>query len=155
VGAALDFPETFVGIIADLHHVAPPVLRATIRAKSVDRTMLVTDAMPTVGTGLTSFVLQGREIFRREGRLTMADGTLAGSDLDMASAVQNAVEHLGADLPAALGMASAVPAVFLRMDGELGRIAAGYRASLALLDDDQNVLRTWIDGRESAPQSER
>ena len=51
-------------------------------------------------------------------------------------------------MPTALAMASRVPAEFLRLDGELGRIAPGYRASLVLLDDDLKVRATWIDGSE-------
>jgi N-acetylglucosamine-6-phosphate deacetylase len=44
-------------------------------------------------------------------------------------------------------MASRAPATFLRLDGELGRIAPGYRANLVLLDDELQVSETWIDGR--------
>ncbi len=150
VGAALDERETWCGIIADMHHVSAPALRIALRAKGADKTMLVTDAMPTVGSALQSFELQGRTILRRGGRLTMEDGTLAGSDLDMATAVRNAVAHLGVDGATALQMASFVPATFLRLDGELGRIKRGYRASLVLLDEDLKVRRTWIDGEDEA-----
>ena len=110
--------------------------------------MLVTDAMSVTGTDLPSFELQGRTIFRRDGRLVTADGTLGGSDLDMATAVRNCHRQLGVDLASALGMASLGPAAFLRLDGELGRIAPGYRANLVLLDDELNVRSTWIDGVE-------
>jgi N-acetylglucosamine-6-phosphate deacetylase len=110
--------------------------------------MLVTDAMSTTGSDIDSFVLLGQTIFRREGRLTTEDGTLAGSDLDMASAVRNCVRHLGVELGDALRMASTSPAAFLRLDGELGRIAPGYRADLVLLDDDLQVRSTWIDADE-------
>jgi len=108
--------------------------------------MLVTDAMSVTGTDLKGFDLHGRAIFRRDGRLTTADGTLAGSDLDMASAVRNAVSRLGVSLPDALRMASLHPAAFLKLDHELGRIAPGYRADLVLLDEKIAVQRTWIDG---------
>ena len=148
VGAALDERETWLSLIVDMHHVSAPAMRVALAAKGTDRTMLVTDAMSTVGTELESFDLQGRKILRAGGRLTTEDGTLAGSDLDMASAVRNTVRHLGVSLPAALRMASLAPAEFLRLEGELGRIAPGYRASLVLLDDDLNVRGAWIDGAE-------
>ncbi len=148
VGAALDDPLAFAGVIADLHHVAAPVLKMAFRLKGADRMLLVTDAMPTVGTDLQSFDLQGRTVYRRDGRLTTADGTLAGSDLDMATAVRNAVSHLGLDLADALRMASLVPATFLRLDGALGMIKRGYRANMVLLDPDMRVRSTWIDGEE-------
>ena len=66
----------------------------------------------------------------------------------METAVRNAVHYLKVDVPTALAMASRVPAEFLRLDGELGRIAPGFRASLVLLDDDLKVRATWIDGDE-------
>ena len=147
VGAALDDPDAWCGIIVDLHHVSVPSLRVAINARGWERMMLVTDAMPSVGSQLDHFELLGRTVTRKDGMLTTADGTLAGSDLDMASAVRNTIRHLGLPLEAALHMASRAPAEFLGLGGELGRIAPGYRASLVLLDDDLEVVETWIDGR--------
>ncbi len=146
VGAGLDSYGTWCGLIVDGHHVSDAALRVAIAAKGTDRIMLVTDAMSVTGTDLTSFDLHGRTIYRRDGRLTTEDGTLAGSDLDMASAVRNAVRRLGLGLPDVLRMASLNPAAFLKLDHELGRIAPGYRASLVLLDESLQVRQTWIDG---------
>jgi N-acetylglucosamine-6-phosphate deacetylase len=149
VGAALDDPEAWCSLIVDMHHVGAPAMRIALAAKGTDRMMLITDAMSTVGSDVTSFELLGRTIFRENGRLTTHDGTLAGSDLDMASAVRNTVRELGVDLPTALQMASRVPAKFLRLEGELGRIAPNYRASLVLLGDNLEVRSTWIDGERA------
>ena len=150
VGAALEDRASWCGLIVDLHHVSAPSLKIAIAAKGAERMMLVTDAMATVGTDLAEFTFQGQRITRTGGRLTTAEGraagTLAGSDLDMATAVRNTVRHLGLPLEQALAMASRVPAAFLRLESELGRIAPGLRASLALLDDDLEVKETWIDG---------
>ncbi len=147
VGAALSERSTFCGVIADLHHVAAPSLRAAIAAKGPERTMLVTDAMSTVGAEMTEFVLQGRRILRAGGRLTTEDGTLAGSDLDMATAVRNAVRVLGAPLADALAMASRTPARFLGLEGTLGLVADGYAADLVALDENIEVTATWIGGQ--------
>ena len=150
VGAALDSQGTWCGLIVDGHHVSDAALRIAIAAKGPERMMLVTDAMSVTGTDLAGFELHGRRIYRKNGRLTTEDGTLAGSDLDMAGAVRNTVQRLGLSLPDALRMASLHPAAFLRLDHELGRIAPGYRASLVLLDDDLQVRDTWIDGEAQA-----
>jgi len=150
VGAALDDPDCWCGLIVDLVHVSAPSLRIAIAAKGWERMMLVTDAMPSVGSSLGSFVLHERTITRRDGKLTTEDGTIAGSDLDMASAVRNTVTALGLPLEAALHMASRAPAEFLGLGDELGRIAPGYRANLVLLDDGLKVRETWIDGISSA-----
>jgi N-acetylglucosamine-6-phosphate deacetylase len=149
VGAGLDSSGTWCGLIVDGHHVSDAALRVAVAAKGVDHMMLVTDAMSVTGTDLTSFDLHGRTIYRKDGKLTTADGTLAGSDLDMASAVRNSVTWLGLALSDALRMASLAPASFLRLDHELGRIAPGYRASLVLLDEGINVRQTWIDGESN------
>ncbi|UVF20208.1 N-acetylglucosamine-6-phosphate deacetylase [Microvirga terrae] len=146
VGAALDSPDTWCGLIVDGHHVSDAALRVAIAAKGKEHMMLVTDAMAVTGTDLTGFELHGRTIYRRDGRLTTVDGTLAGSDLDMAGAVRNSVERLGLALPDALRMASLIPARFLRLDHEMGRIAPGYRADLVLLDESLQVRETWIGG---------
>jgi N-acetylglucosamine-6-phosphate deacetylase len=146
VEAALADPEAWASVIADLEHVPAGRLRAAIAARGHRRTMLVTDAMPTVGTADTEFSLQGR-LVRREGQRLVTEGArLAGSNLDMASAVGNAVAALGLPLGTALHMASRAPAELLGLGGELGRIAPGYRASLVLLDDGLRVTHTWIDG---------
>ncbi len=147
VGAALDDAQCWCGLIVDLYHVSAPSLRIAIAAKGWERMMLVTDAMSSVGSDLKSFVLHGRTVRREGGCLTTEEGTIAGSDLDMASAVRNTVDGLGLPLEAALHMASRAPAEFLGLGGELGRIAPGYRASLVLLDDDLNVRETWVDGK--------
>jgi N-acetylglucosamine-6-phosphate deacetylase len=114
--------------------------------------MLVTDAMPCVGGDRDSFVLQGKTIFVRDGACYDSEGRLAGSDLDMASAVRNAVRQLGLSLADASVMASGAPAAFLGLAGETGRIAPGLRADLVLLDDELQVRDTWIGGVSNAPQ---
>ena len=147
VGAALEDPASWCSLIVDGRHVDPVVLKIALRCKPLDRFILATDAMPCVGSGEKSFRLQGKLITVKDGACVDEDGTLAGSDLDMASAVRNAVNLLGLDLLDASRMASGNPAQFLGLGDLLGRIAPGYRADLVLLDDGLGVLDTWIGGR--------
>lgn len=147
VGAALADPHSFCGLIADGYHVHDAAMRVALAAKPKDRMMLITDAMPTAAGGPDSFKLQGRAVQRVNGKLLLADGTLAGSNLTMDEALRYCVERLGAALEDALQMASLNPAAFLGRDRELGRIKPGYLASLVHLDDGLHVLETWIDGR--------
>ncbi|MEA3149887.1 MAG: N-acetylglucosamine-6-phosphate deacetylase [Gammaproteobacteria bacterium] len=146
IGAALYDDSTWCGIIVDGHHVDPVMLKLALRCKRHDRFMLVTDGMPAVGSAEPTFILQGRTIRVVDGACRDENGTLAGTALDMASAVRNAVASLGLDLPAAARMASEYPAEFLGLGAELGRIAPGYRANLVLVDDDVRVQRTWVEG---------
>ncbi len=147
VGAALDDAESYCGIIVDGKHVDPATLRIALRCKRADRVMLVTDAMPSVGAADKHFALQGRMITVKDGVCVAPDGTLAGSDLDMASAVRNTMSMLGLDIKTASEMAARNPAAFLGLSGELGAIRAGLRASLVCVDDALNVRELWIDGQ--------
>jgi N-acetylglucosamine-6-phosphate deacetylase len=150
VAAALYDAGTWCGIIVDGHHVDPIMLQLALRCKRHDRFMLVTDAMPVVGSAKSTFVLQGRTIRVVDGICRDENGTLAGTALDMATAVRNAVTLLGLDVAEAARMASEYPAEFLGVGHELGRIAPGYRANLVLMDDDFKVQRTWIEGLSAA-----
>lgn len=146
VGALLDDPDCWCAFIVDGRHVHPAALRIALRCKRPDRFMLVTDAMPIVGSGRDHFMLQGRRIGVRDGVCVDEAGVLSGSAIDMATAVRNAVNLLGIPVEQAARMASTYPAQFLRLDHDLGRIAPGYRASLTAVDDDLHVRGTWIDG---------
>ncbi|QQP94739.1 N-acetylglucosamine-6-phosphate deacetylase [Lysobacter enzymogenes] len=147
VGACLDDPGSWCGVIVDGEHVHDASLRVAIAAKPRGKIMLVTDAMPPVGGVNEDFVLYGETMTCRDGKCSTASGTLAGSALDMATAVRNTVRRLGLPLEDACRMASAYPADFLGLGGELGRIAPGYRADLVALDDELTVRDSWIAGR--------
>jgi N-acetylglucosamine-6-phosphate deacetylase len=150
VGAALAHDDSWVGLIVDGHHVHPEVLKIALRAKRRDRCMLVSDAMPSVGADVKQFRIQGRLITVEGDKIVDDEGRLAGAHLEMAGAVRNATRMLGVPLIDAIRMASTWPAEFLRLDGEMGRIAPGLRANFALVDDELNVVNSWIDGCEAA-----
>jgi N-acetylglucosamine-6-phosphate deacetylase len=147
VGAALASDDTWFGIIADGHHVHPAAVRVAVRARPGGGAILVTDAMPCVGADADAFEFDGRTIRVEDGRCVTADGTLAGSDLDMLSAVHNAVKFAAVDFFEAVRMASLYPARALRLDNELGYLRPGYRASMVALDSNLALAATWIDGR--------
>lgn len=148
VGAAMEDAGTWCGVIVDGHHVHPASLRVALKAKARGKVFLVTDAMPPVGADDPSYELYGEVITARDGVVRNAAGTLAGSALDMATAVRNSVRILGLPLEEAARMASAYPAEFLGLGDRYGRIAPGYRADLVALDDDLQVVATWIDGKQ-------
>jgi len=139
VGAGLVDRDSFVGVIADGFHVHFATLRVAWQAKEPGRMLLVTDAMPPVGGDDSAFRIGTSEIEVRKGRCTTADGTLAGSSLDMAGAVRNLVQQVGVPRGEALRMASLYPATLLGLERQLGRVAAGYLADLVIFDDEINV----------------
>lgn len=146
VGAALDDAGSWCGLIVDGHHVHPASLRVAIAAKAREKMFLVTDAMPPVGSDNPDFVLKSETITMRDGVVQTADGTLAGSALDMATAVRNTVTLVGQPYDEAARMASTYPAAFLGLEATHGHIAAGFRADFVVMDDAYEVVETWISG---------
>ena len=146
VGAALEDRDSWCGVIVDGVHVHPGSLRVALAAKPRGKLFLVTDAMPMVGSDDPAFALYGEVITAVDGVVRNAAGALAGSALDMATAVRNCVRLLGLPLDEAARMASTYPADFLGLGGRCGRIAAGLQADLVLLDESLAVRSTWIAG---------
>lgn len=145
LGVGLADSRGVAGIIADGHHVHPANLRLAFRARGDRGLALVTDAMPSVGTDLRTFELQGRRVRVENGRLLTEDGVLAGAHLDMASAIRNAMTFMGATLPEALRMASMVPADLLGVT-DRGRLLPGSIADAIAIDAALHVHRVWIAG---------
>ena len=149
VGAALEDPDSWCGLIVDGRHIDPVTMRLALRCKPAAKMMLVTDAMPSVGAAEKSFVLQGQRVAVVDGVCVNPDGTLAGSDLDMAAAVRNTMAMLDLPFATAIEMASRNPATFLGLARSTGAIAPGLAADLVLLDAAGDVRRVWIGGGAS------
>lgn len=146
VGQALADSGSWCGIIADGHHVAPASLEVAFRCKGRDRLMLVTDAMPPVGSVQQEFMLMGQRITVRDGVCQDEAGTLAGAALDMATAVQRMSSLTSCSFADACTMASSTPAQFLGIHGERGSISEGQYADLVIMDARGKVKSSLIAG---------
>ncbi|KEO56788.1 hypothetical protein DT23_17565 [Thioclava indica] len=136
VGAALD-SGVAAGLIADLVHVSAPAIGVAARAKSgPGRLFLVTDAMAVAGTDLSHFTLNGRTIERRDGHLTLSDGTLAGADITLPQAISNMHRHVGLTRAQALAMATRAPAEAVGLARDIGHLNPGAPADFVYLSDD-------------------
>ncbi|MBL1420398.1 MAG: N-acetylglucosamine-6-phosphate deacetylase [Alphaproteobacteria bacterium] len=146
VGAALEDEETFVGIILDNQHVAKATAKVAINAKKRGKMCIITDAMPPVGAVSPHFELYGEAIQVKDSYCITDAGTLAGSALDMATAVRNCHKILGFELGETLRMASLYPANALRLGHKIGQLKTGLQADIVHLDDDLFVTRTAVKG---------
>ena len=144
VGAALATP-VFAGLIADGLHVAAATIRIAMAAKP-EGIFLVSDAMAVAGTDLSEMTLGTRRISRQNGRLTLADGTLAGADLTLPQAVQVMVTQVCTPLATALAMATSRPAACLGRGGRLGHLLPGRPADMIHLGPDLTLQAVWRAG---------
>jgi N-acetylglucosamine-6-phosphate deacetylase len=152
VGAALLDEHSWCGLILDGHHVHPAVAKLANRAKNNGKMMLVTDSMSTIGSNQQSLDFDGHKIQLLGDKLTSQTGQLAGSALDMITAVNNAQVMLGVSLDESLRMASIYPADFLGLNEKIPQLAIGANADFTLLEYGNNsalhVSQTWIGGKQ-------
>jgi len=145
-GCALLNDNTVCGLIVDGHHVDYASCQLALKTKPVGKIFLVTDAMPPVGTNDQTFAFFDRHVYLSQGKLTSSTGELAGSVLDMATAVKNAHTHLKLALDEALRMASGYPANCIK-DQQRGQLVVGKQADFVVLDNELSVQSTWIAGK--------
>ena len=150
VGCALLNDNTQCGLIVDAHHVDYASCQLAIKAKPAGGIFLVTDAMPPVGTDMKEFPLYDRTVYVENGKLTSTTGELAGSSLDMVTAVKNTHLGLKVSLDESLRMASLYPAQYLYSHNDVirGELILGMQADMVILNDDFTVQSTWIGGEK-------
>jgi len=151
VGAAIGSADAVFGIIADGHHVHPASVRLACKAKYDGGAILVTDAMPTVGSEKPGFKLNGEWLEVLDGVLRTSSGSLAGSNLSMIEAVRNCMTFTGFDWTEAVRLASSYPARAIGCDGSVGEIREGAWADFVELTDDLDIYRVWRGGKRFIP----
>lgn len=147
-GCALLNDQTSCGIIIDGHHVDYTSFKLALKAKPAGSIFLVTDAMPPVGTADNEFDFFDRKVYLNDGKLTSTTGELAGSVLDMATAVKNTHLDVGLALDEALKMATIYPATYINQESSRGKLQLGYYADFVVLDDNFVTQSTWIEGQQ-------
>ena len=133
IGAALADDEVVVGLICDGVHVDPVAVRMAARALGPGRLSLVTDAISALG--VEAGRLGSVDVTVGADGVRNADGVLAGSVLTLDQAVRNLIAFTGCDVPAAIATVTSTPADLLGL-ADRGRLAAGMRADVTVLDSD-------------------
>lgn len=144
IGAAAD-AGAFVELICDGLHIHPSVIRATFKLFGADRVCLISDSMRCAGLPDGDYELGGQPVFVRQGRAALADGTLAGSSINLLTAVQRAVSF-GISLEQAVLAATVTPAQAIGLADEIGTIAPGRRADCVLLGCDLEPQAVFLGG---------
>lgn len=147
VGAVLADPRIYAQIIADGVHVHPPVVKALVKAKRKERTVLITDAIRAAGLGEGEYDLLGQKVTVAEGEARIASGSLAGSILTMDEAVRNTTAFCDLPLEDAVYMAAYAPAESIHVQDQRGHLQPGASADIVILSKDHTVETTFVEGR--------
>ena len=145
VGAIMEHDEVYAELILDGIHVSYPAAKVLLRAKGLDKVILITDSIEASGLEDGQYKLGNQAVFVKDNSARLEDGTLAGSILAMNNAVKNAYQHLGLSINEAVNLASYNPAKNLNLIN-LGEIAVNKTADIIMFDEEINVDFVMIDG---------
>lgn len=145
VGAVFIHPELSCEIIADGIHINPEIIKFLLTCKSLDKVVLVTDALKPTKQKTKPLIANGEEVYLDQCFYRKSDDAIAGSALTMLDSVRNIVSY-GLTLEQAVHMASTNPARIMKQD-HLGVLAPGYDADIVILSEKLNVMYTIIQGK--------
>lgn len=145
VGAVFIHPELSCEVIADGIHIHPEIIKFLLRCKSLDKVVLVTDALKPTKQKKKPLIANGEEVYLDKCFYRKSDDVIAGSALTMIDSVRNIVSY-GFRVEEAVHMAATNPARIMRQD-HLGVLAPGYDADVVILSPKLNVLYTIIQGK--------
>ncbi len=144
--------------IVDGIHLDASFLKVALRAKGVERAVLVTDAVTPAGAEPGPYRVGEVEVeLRPDGRVVLAgQDRLAGSALRMDRGLENLMKLAGLSLRDAVRMATTNPARAGKVSGRTNGLAAGERADLVQFRLDVaasriEVVGTWLAGRQVFP----
>lgn len=147
VGASYLREELMVEIIADGIHVSPEMVKISYQLITPERLILITDAMRAKFLDEGVYDLGGQQVFVKNGKALLTDGTLAGSVLTMAEAFKNIIRFTGCSIRDAVQMSSFNPAKQIGVLNRKGSLKEGKDADLVILDENNDVYMTFCYGQ--------
>jgi len=146
VGAGLLDDELMLEVIGDTIHLCPDMLRLVFKLVPIERLMLVTDSTAASWIGEGEVDLGGLSCLVENGRAILKEGgALAGSALLYNEGLRNVARLTGLPLDQLVKATSWNQAQSLGLRN-FGKLAPGYHADLVILDNDFQVLQTFVGG---------
>lgn len=148
-GAVLESDDVFCEIICDGLHLHPGTVRLIIKTKGLDRVVAVTDSIMAAGLPDGNYKLGVNDVVVEHGDARLAfGGSRAGSTLTTGRALKNLLEYTGRPLEEILCLLTENPARLVGVYDRMGSIEVGKEANLVVLDNEYNVSKTFVHGRE-------
>ena len=146
LGVVLSDDRLSADIIADRLHVAPEIVRLFLKAKGMNRSVLISDAMSGTGMPDGKYRLGSMEVDVR-AQQCRRNGKLAGSVLTLDVAIQNVMQIASLDLQSAVRLVTINPALTIGVADRKGLLAPGREADIVVLTAQGQVTKTMIGGR--------
>jgi len=146
--AALLDPSVTIELIADGVHIHPAVLELALRLKGVDKVVVVSDGTRAVGMPDGEYELGGQVVYLKQGKMTLQDGTIAGSAASLLDGLRFITKVVGRPLYEAVRMVALNPARLMKVENRLGSLENGKEATFLRLSPDLILKEVWVRGRQ-------
>ena len=148
VGAVSDSEHVMAEIICDGVHIHPSMVRAAFKMMGADRMIFISDSMRATGLEDGEYTLGGQPVVVKGNLATLHDGTIAGSATNLMDCLRYVVKKAGISLETAVMCATENPAKEIGIYDKVGSISVGKQADFVLIDEELNIKRVYIDGKE-------
>ncbi len=142
--AASLLSDAYSEVICDGMHVHPAMIEMLSRLKPDGKLVLITDSMEAAGCEDGEYSIAGLKVFVKDGKAVNVDGALAGSTLDLISAVGNYMKFCSKTLEEAIPCATSNPAKMVGIDGTCGALKEGLRADIIILNEKNPAAMTDV-----------
>ncbi len=143
IGAAVMSDDVYIELICDTIHVHPAMILTLYRTFGADRVVFISDSLSAAGLPDGMIKSGNLDVYVKDGKATLKDGTIAGSTSTLFECMKKAVE-IGIPFEDAVKMASETPAK--RINANKGKIEEGYDADLIILSDNMEIEKVIING---------
>jgi len=146
VGAALT-SSCYSELIADKIHVHPALFELLGKTKGLDKLLLITDCIQGGGLEEGTYDLGGQEVTVKDGKCTLADGTIAGSVLKLIHGLKTYTESVSYKLEELIPLVTMNQAKYLKVEETIGSLDTGKDADMVIMDEKFIVKKTIVKGR--------
>lgn len=148
LGATLTDESVSCEMICDYVHLHPAIINLIYKVKGREKISIISDSVFAAGIECESYMEpDGIVRYIKDGKITLADGTIAGSAMNIYHGVKNLLKS-GYPIEDVAMMASYNPAKTIGKETEIGSLEVGKRADIVILDGDYNIVRTYVDGKK-------
>lgn len=150
MGAAMRYQDVYGELICDGNHSSVDALKVMFEAKHPGYAVMISDSLRPKGLPMGEYTSGGMKIrVCEDGSARLVpQGNLAGSTLRLNKGLQVLIEKAQVSEELAINSATINPARLLGVDDRKGSLTAGHDADIVVLDDDYEIVKVFVRGKE-------
>ncbi len=135
--------DLWASLIVDGHHLPAAVVKSMIRAKTLNRCILISDSVALAGMEPGKYKFANQPVELTADRCVRLEGTeyLAGSAIELARGLENSVRFANISIAESITLATIQPAKLLKMENKIGIMCENKYDNLILFEWNQDLCK--------------